>query len=179
MPEDRPPDNRANEVSWVGGVDGTRTRGLRRDRPAFESTELQPKVRNTLSTPDPGQSSAKQHHPSSPIHGSIQATRRTAHTECWRDSRFAIAICEGVAVSPVRTRGTDRESQSAVAFEFPDLLCPARRYRRFPRKEAITVPVLYLDPGFLSFLADHALRVVEIIRKFDDSGRPTPAASTK
>jgi hypothetical protein len=29
------PDNRANEVSWVGGVDGTRTRGLRRDRPAF------------------------------------------------------------------------------------------------------------------------------------------------
>ena len=40
-----------------------------------------------------------------------------------------------------------------------------------------TVPVLYLDPRFLEYLADQALRVLEIIREFDDSGRPTPAAS--
>jgi hypothetical protein len=40
------------------------------------------------------------------------------------------------------------------------------------------VPVLYLHHGFLSFLADWAYRVREIIREFDDRGRPTPAAST-
>ena len=39
------------------------------------------------------------------------------------------------------------------------------------------VPVLYLHHGFLSFLADRALRVLEIIREFEDCGGPTPAAS--
>ena len=43
----------------------------------------------------------------------------------------------------------------------------------------MTASCFVLHPGFLSFLADYALRVLEIIRKFDDSGRPTPAASIR
>jgi len=39
------------------------------------------------------------------------------------------------------------------------------------------VPVLYLHHGFLSFLADWAIRILEIIREVNDCGRPTPAAS--
>jgi hypothetical protein len=40
------------------------------------------------------------------------------------------------------------------------------------------VSVLYLHQGFLSFLADWAYRDLENIGKFDEWGRPTPAAST-
>ena len=39
------------------------------------------------------------------------------------------------------------------------------------------VPVLYLDLGFLANLADVAIRFVQIVREFEGSGRPTPAAS--
>jgi hypothetical protein len=37
---------------------------------------------------------------------------------------------------------------------------------------------LYLNPGFLADHAYSALRIAQIIREFDDSDRPTPAAST-
>jgi hypothetical protein len=40
------------------------------------------------------------------------------------------------------------------------------------------VPVLYLDLGFLANLADRALRFVQIVQHFEETGRPTPAAST-
>ena len=36
---------------------------------------------------------------------------------------------------------------------------------------------MYLDPGFLASLADGALQFVQIVRQFDPTGRPTPAAS--
>ena len=37
---------------------------------------------------------------------------------------------------------------------------------------------LYLDPGFSANLADLAIRLFQIVRGFEVSGRTTPAAST-
>jgi hypothetical protein len=42
-----------------------------------------------------------------------------------------------------------------------------------------TVPVLYLDPGFLAFLADRALRILKKSNDFERSHGPNPTLSAK